>query len=156
MGVNATSALSHHPLMLKAKNYYTAISLIQIKQNKTMKPCYFEHLNKYLFFPVFACSSLCVTSEAWDASDHAVGSCLCDTDAGVASSCWRLSPHTPHEVHAAHDERAYWTPIQRGQGTLRWWVVPFGVVYVSLLLFLCLTLPCIMPAVGPVTHSQLG
>lgn len=68
----------------------------------------------------FASSSLCVTSEAWDDGDHAVGSCLCAADAGGASSCWRLSPHSPHEVHAAHDERADWTPIQRGQGTLRW------------------------------------
>lgn len=79
------------------------------------------HANKYPLpsFSVMS-SSLCVTPEAWDAGDHAVGSCLCATDAGGACSRWRLSPHTPHEVHATHDERAYRTPIPRGQRTLCW------------------------------------
>lgn len=65
-------------------------------------------------------SSLCVTPEAWDAGDHAFGSCLCAADAGGACPCWRLPPNTPREVHATHDERTYWTPISRGQGSLCW------------------------------------
>lgn len=65
-------------------------------------------------------SSLRVTPKAWDAVDHAAGSCLCATDACGACFCRRVRPHTPHEVHSAHDEGAYWTSVSRGQRTLCW------------------------------------
>lgn len=70
-------------------------------------------------------SVLCVTSDAWRAVHHAVGPDLCAPHARGACPCWRLRPHSSHEVHATHDERTCRPSFQRGQGTLCWWVVPW-------------------------------